>query len=186
MDIKMRLKNYLKEFNVDIEKKTLDNKNYREVLTTTDDTQLVVMSLKPGEEIGTEVHDGSQFIRFEGGTGKAIIGGKESSVKDGSALVISKGTEHNIINTGNTDLKLYALYSPPEHPENTVQKNKVEEEIDDNIQYAREKLAKRIKCRPQDLEYIGKEKYASGIGYHFNVIDKRHREYKSTKMELLK
>lgn len=117
-----------KGFDVDIEKDTVDNTDYRRVLFTTADMQLVLMSLKPEEEIGEETHDGAQFIRFEAGTGKAIIGTREVQVKDGSAIVIPRGVKHNVINTGKDDLKLYALYSPPEHKDGTVHKTKADEE----------------------------------------------------------
>lgn len=114
-------------FQINIEKETIDNNDYRRVLFTTADTQLVLMSIKPGDEIGMETHNGSQFIRFEGGTGKVVMNGVEMDVTDGDAVVIPNGVEHNVINTSeSSDLKLYALYSPPEHPEDTVQKTKEE------------------------------------------------------------
>lgn len=119
-------------FDVNIEKKAIENENYREVLYTTSDLQLVIMSLKPGEEIGTETHEeGSQFIRVESGTGKAVIGEKEVPLKDGSSILIPNGVEHNVINTGSDDLKLYALYSPPEHDVDVTQKTKKESEKDE-------------------------------------------------------
>ena len=116
-------------FNTDIEKATLENNNFRKVLFTSELMQLVVMSIKPNDDIGLEIHDGAQFIRVEGGKGKAIIGGREFPVKDGTAFVIPKGAKHNVINTSDTeDLKLYAVYSPPEHPEHRVDKEKPQEE----------------------------------------------------------
>lgn len=116
-------------FDVNIEKDTLANKNYRKVLFTTDNMQLVLMSVKPNDDIGEEVHDGAQFIRIEGGQGKAVIGNRSFPVKDGSAFVIPKGTKHNVINTSKKeDLKLYAVYSPPEHEPYRVDKEKPEEE----------------------------------------------------------
>ena len=116
-----------KSFDVDIKQETVDNTDYRRVLFTTADTQLVLMSLEPEQEIGEEVHDGAQFIRFEAGTGKVVMGSREVDVKDGSAVVIPRGITHNVINTGSDDLKLYALYSPPEHEDGTVHKTKDEE-----------------------------------------------------------
>lgn len=116
--------NNRKAFDVDVEQETIDNTDYRRVLFTTADTQLVLMSLEPEQEIGEEVHDGAQFIRFEAGTGKVVMGSKEVKVKDGSAVVIPRGMQHNVINTGSDDLKLYALYSPPEHEDGVVQKTK--------------------------------------------------------------
>ena len=113
-------------FVTDIETDTIEGENYREVLYTAPHSQLVLMSLKPGEEIGAETHeDGDQFIRFESGSGEVILNGKTSKVKDGSAVVIPAGVSHSVINTGSEDLKLYAIYSPPEHPEGTVDKTKV-------------------------------------------------------------
>ena len=111
-----------------IEEKTLDNNFFREVLFTAQRVQLVVMSLAPGEEIGMETHeDGDQFIRVEAGKGKAILDGEEHDLEDGSAVVIPGGVQHNIINTSQQDpLKLYTIYSPPEHPDGTVNKNKAE------------------------------------------------------------
>ena len=111
-----------------IEEKSLDNDFFREVLFTASHVQLVVMSLAPGEEIGLETHtDVDQFIRVEAGSGKAILNGKEHALEDGSAVVIPAGTEHNIVNTSQQEsLKLYTLYSPPEHPDGTVHKDKAE------------------------------------------------------------
>ena len=115
---------------INIEEKSLENGYFREVLFTAPHSQLVVMSLQPGEEIGLETHDDrDQFIRVEAGTGKAILNGEQSELADGSAVVIPAGTEHNIINTSKVDaLKLYTIYSPPEHPDRTIHKNKAEAE----------------------------------------------------------
>ena len=116
-----------KGFDINIEKKTVSNNNYREVLFTTSTLQLVVMSLIPKEEIGMETHkDGSQFIRVEKGTGKAIISGREIRLKENSAIVIPSGSRHNIINTGKEDLKLYTVYTPPQHEDGLVAKTKEE------------------------------------------------------------
>lgn len=113
---------------INIEQKSLENSYFREVLFTASHVQLVVMSLAPGEEIGLETHDGiDQFIRVEAGNGKAILNGQEHALEDGSAVVIPAGTEHNIVNTSQQEpLKLYTLYSPPEHPDGTVNKDKAE------------------------------------------------------------
>ena len=111
-----------------IEKDTLENENFRKVLFTGPNSQLVVMSLAPGEDIGMEVHsDVDQFIRIESGSAKAILNGKEYEMEDDFAVVIPAGTEHNIVNTSDTvQLKLYTIYTPPEHPEGTIHKNKLE------------------------------------------------------------
>lgn len=114
----------------DIEKKSLDNKHFRQVLFTGPHLQLVVMALAPGEDIGLETHDDvDQFIRVEAGRGTAILDGKEHALEDGSAVVIPAGTSHNVVNASRTEaLKLYTLYSPPEHPDGTVHPTKADAE----------------------------------------------------------
>lgn len=118
----------MKGFNANIEKETLANKNFRRVLYTGKHSQLVLMSLKPKEEIGMEVHpDNDQFFRFEKGQGKCIIDGNEYELKDGSAIVVPAGAEHNIINISETDdLKLYTIYSPAHHKDGIVRQTKEE------------------------------------------------------------
>jgi len=115
-------------YHTDIEKKSLENEYFREVLFTGPNSQLVVMALKPGEEIGVEIHgDVDQFIRVEAGQGKAVLDGEEYMLVDGSAVVIPAGTEHNIFNSSSTEtLKLYTIYTPPEHPDGTIHKTKAE------------------------------------------------------------
>ncbi len=112
----------MKGFVKNIEKETLENKNFRKVLYTAKHSQLVLMSLQPGEEIGTEVHlDNDQFFRFEKGRGKCIIDGNEYELKDGTAIVVPAGAQHNIINVSNTEeLKLYTIYSPAHHKDGIV------------------------------------------------------------------
>ena len=110
-----------------IEKQTLKNDYFRQVLFTGKHTQLVVMSLKPGEEIGNEVHKNvDQFFRIEQGEAIFVFGGKEKHVvKDGDAVIVPAGTYHNVINASKTTkLKLYTVYSPPNHPDKTVHKTK--------------------------------------------------------------
>ena len=109
-----------------IERDTLANEDFRRVLFTGPNIQLVLMTLRPGEEIGLEIHDGhDQFIRVEAGAGVALLNGKRNALADGSAVVIPAGVEHNVINTSaDAPLKLYTLYSPPEHPEGTVHRTK--------------------------------------------------------------
>ncbi len=112
---------------VDIEEKTKQNEYFREVLFTAPHSQLVVMSLKPKEEIGEEVHTVDQFLRIEAGAGKAVLDGEEFVIKEGSAIVVPAGVRHNFINTSDTeDLKLYTLYSPSEHRDKTIHKTKDE------------------------------------------------------------
>lgn len=115
-----------KGYVVDIEKAAKDNDYFRKVLYTAPNSQLVVMCLKPGEDIGMEMHDLDQFIRIEKGEGKAILDGVEHSLEDDWAVVIPAGTNHNIINTGKKPMKLYTIYSPPEHEDGTVHKTKAE------------------------------------------------------------
>jgi len=111
-----------------IEKKTLENSNFRTVLFTGGHMQLVVMSLKPMEDIGMEVHENvDQFFRFEKGEGKVIMNGEESIVGAEMVAIVPAGTQHNVINTSQTeDLKLYTIYSPANHPEGTVHVTKEE------------------------------------------------------------
>jgi mannose-6-phosphate isomerase-like protein (cupin superfamily) len=114
----------MKGFVDNIEKLTKENNNFRKVLYTGRYSQLVLMSLKPGEEIGEEVHGLDQFLRIEEGRGKAIVGALEYDIEDGTAIVVPAGTLHNIINTGNVPLKLYTIYSPPNHRDRVVHPTK--------------------------------------------------------------
>lgn len=113
-----------------IERDTHANEDYRRVLFTGRHTQLVLMTIQPGDEIGREVHDGhDQFIRIEAGVGVAVLDGEEHTITEGMAVVIPAGTEHNVLNTSAvTPLRLYTLYSPPEHPDGTVQRSKSDED----------------------------------------------------------
>lgn len=123
----------MKGFKDNIEKLTLKNNNFREVLYTGKHSQLVLMSLKPKEEIGMEAHeDNDQFFRFEKGKGKVVIDGLEREVKDGDAVVVPAGAQHNVINASASDpLKLYTIYSPAHHKDGVVHKTKEEAEKDD-------------------------------------------------------
>jgi len=104
-----------------IEKLTKENENFRKVLYTARYSQLVLMALKPGEEIGEEVHGLDQFLRIEEGIGKVVLDGVEHPIEDGSAIVVPAGTQHNIINTSaDRKMKLYTVYSPPNHKDGTV------------------------------------------------------------------
>lgn len=118
----------MKGYIINIEKDTLENNNFRQVLYTAKHSQLVLMSLKPKEEIGMEVHsDNDQFFRFEKGVGKVIIDGNEYVVKDGFAVIVPAGAEHNVINTSETEaLKLYTIYSPAHHKDGIVRATKEE------------------------------------------------------------
>jgi mannose-6-phosphate isomerase-like protein (cupin superfamily) len=111
-----------------IEQDTLENEDYRRVLFTGENTQLVLMTLQPGEEIGRETHEQhDQFIRVEAGTGEVSLDRKKHELSDGMAVVIPAGVEHNVVNTSHDEpLRLYTLYSPPEHPDGTVQRTKAD------------------------------------------------------------
>ena len=110
-----------------IEEETESNDFFRKVVFTAAHSQLVLMCLRPKEEIGEEVHDVDQFFRFEAGEGKVLIEGEESMVKDGWAVVVPAGAKHNVVNTSQTEsLKLYTIYSPAHHPDGTVHKTKEE------------------------------------------------------------
>ncbi len=124
----------MKVFSTNIEEATLENSNFRKVLYTSKHSQLVLMSLKPGEDIGMEVHEeNDQFFRFEKGQGKCIIDGNECDVGDGVAVVVPSGAQHNIINTSKTDyLKLYTIYSPPHHKNGIIRATKEEAEANES------------------------------------------------------
>ncbi len=113
---------------VNIETETLENTNFRQVLFTAPHSQLVVMTLQAGEKIGQETHpDRDQFIRVEAGQGEAILDGERHALSDGVAVVIPAGTEHNVINTSESEpLRLYTIYTPPEHPDGTINRTKQE------------------------------------------------------------
>ena len=117
----------MKGYIANIEKETLENTDYRRVLYTAKNSQLVLMNIQPGSEIGMEVHHLDQFIRIEQGTGKAILDGVEHDLQADFAVVVPAGTEHNIVNTGDTEMKLYTVYSPPEHKDGIVEHTKADE-----------------------------------------------------------
>lgn len=123
------MKKGVKGFSTNIEKATLKNSYFRTVLYTARHNQLVLMSLLPGEEIGMEVHkDNDQFFRFEQGSGVCIINGNLHKVKDGSAVIVPAGAQHNVINTGKKKLKMYTIYSPAHHKDGIRRKTKREAE----------------------------------------------------------
>ena len=114
-----------KGHSVDIEKATLDNANFRKVLYTGKKMQLVLMSLKQDEDIGEEVHPTvDQFFRIEKGTGEAVINGNKHALSNGVSLIVPAGSKHNLTNTGKGELKLYSIYSPPNHKDGTIHKTK--------------------------------------------------------------
>jgi mannose-6-phosphate isomerase-like protein (cupin superfamily) len=120
----------MKGFKENIEQLTLENSNFRKVLYTGKNSQLVLMSLQPQEEIGMEVHnENDQFFRFESGQGMVVIDGNEYTVADGDAVVVPSGAQHNVVNTSDSEeLKLYTIYSPAHHKDGIVRATKEEAE----------------------------------------------------------
>ena len=120
----------MKGYISNIEKDTVDNNNFRKVLYTGKNSQLVVMSLNPGEDIGEEVHAVDQFLRIEKGKGQAILDGVTYDVEDDFAIVVPAGSRHNVINNMDGQMKLYTIYSPPEHLKDTVHITKEDAMVD--------------------------------------------------------
>ena len=111
-------------YTINIEKETIENENFRKVLWTTKNMQLVIMSLNINEEIGEETHNIDQFIRIEEGTAKSILNGVEKILTDDEIIIIPAGVKHNIINIGDKKLKLYTIYATPEHQKNEIHPTK--------------------------------------------------------------
>ena len=120
----------MKGFVQNIEDLTVDNEDFRRVLYTATNCQLVVMALKPGEEIGMEVHKLDQFFRVEEGVGAAVLNGDRTEIRAGFAVLVPAGTNHNIVNTGTMPLKLYTLYAPPNHRDGVVHHTRDDAEAD--------------------------------------------------------
>jgi len=120
----------MKGFVQDIEGVAVANDEFRRVLYTAKHTQLVVMALQPREEIGAEVHKLDQFFRVEEGTGEAVLDGVRTAIRSGFAVVVPAGAKHNIVNTGSAPLKLYTLYSPPNHRDGVVHHTRADAEAD--------------------------------------------------------
>ncbi len=120
----------MKGFKSNIEKDTLENKNFRKVLYTGKHLQLVLMTLKPGEDIGAEIHpENDQFFRFESGRGKCIIDGNEYHIKNGDVILVPAGAKHNVINADpKHELKMYTIYGPPNHKDGTIRTTKEDAE----------------------------------------------------------
>jgi mannose-6-phosphate isomerase-like protein (cupin superfamily) len=117
---------------VNIEQESIANNNFRKVLFTAPHSQLVVMSLLPGEEIGEEVHEVDQFLRVDAGEGKTVLEGVETIISDGFAIVVPAGVKHNVVNTSiDKPLKLYTVYSPAQHKDGTVHQTKAIAEADE-------------------------------------------------------
>jgi len=121
----------MKGFVQDIERLAVGNDDFRRVLYTAKHCQLVLMALAPGEEIGAEVHQLDQFFRVEEGSGVVVMDGTRTPVKAGFAIVVPMGAKHNIINTGTAPLKLYTVYSPPNHRDRVVHHTRADAEADD-------------------------------------------------------
>ena len=121
----------MKGYVTNIEEAALANENFRQVLYTAKNCQLVMMSLKPTEDIGPEVHQLDQFFRVEAGEGKAVLDGVEHPISDGFAILVPAGTQHNIINTSmDKPMKLYTVYSPPNHRDGVIHRTKADAEAD--------------------------------------------------------
>lgn len=120
----------MKGYTTNIEKASLENDNFRKVLYTDTNSQLVLMSLLPSEDIGEEVHDVDQFLRVEKGNGKAVLNGIEYEISDGSVILVPEGVKHNIINSAEGEMKLYTIYMPPHHKDGVIHKTKEEAEAD--------------------------------------------------------
>ena len=124
----------MKGYVANIENETKNNKNFRKVLYTSKHSQLVVMSLLPGEDIGSEVHELDQFIRIESGQGQAILDGVVHEISDDFAIVIPAGAEHNIVNLSTTEeMKLYTVYSPPEHRHGVIHQTKADAAVEEHF-----------------------------------------------------
>ena len=123
-------RNVMKGYVQDIEDLAVENEQFRHVLYTAKHCQLVVMALKPTEEIGAEVHKLDQFFRVEEGTGEAVLDGVRTAIRAGFAVLVPAGTNHNIINTGTVPLKLYTLYAPANHRDGVVHRTRADAEAD--------------------------------------------------------
>jgi len=127
----------MKGYIINIEEASIENENFRKVLYTAQNSQLVVMNLNPNEDIGEEIHQLDQFIRVESGQGKAILDSVEHEIKDGFAVVVPAGAKHNIINTSSdAPLKLYTVYSPPNHKDSVVHQTKTDAIADEAEHFA--------------------------------------------------
>jgi len=120
----------MKGFVQNIEGLAVNNNKFRQVLYTTKNSQLVLMSLKPQEDIGAEIHKVDQFFRVEEGSGEAVLNGARTAIKAGSAVLVPAGVNHNIINTGSVPMKLYTLYAPPNHRDGVIHESRADAEGD--------------------------------------------------------
>ena len=135
----------MKPYTSNIERETLANTNFRKVVFTAPYSQVVLMCLQSGEEIGVETHPkNDQFFRFEQGTGRAVISGVEYQIADGTAIVIPAGTEHNIINTGPDQLKMYTIYSPAHHIDGRIHATKADALADEEDEIGRASCRERV------------------------------------------
>ena len=121
----------MKSYVQNIEELTVKNEDFRRVLYTTKQSQLVLMALNPKGDVGAEVHKLDQFFRVEEGTGEAVLDGVRTAIRAGFAVLVPAGTNHNIINTGSVPLKLYTIYAPPNHRDGVVHHTRAEAETDD-------------------------------------------------------
>ncbi|CAH1070363.1 cupin domain-containing protein [Candidatus Nitrotoga sp. 1052] len=144
----------MKGYVQDIESIAVKNEDFRQVLYTARNCQLVVMALKPKEEIGAEVHKLDQFFRVEEGSGEAVLDGIRTAISAGFAVVVPAGTNHNIINTGSVPLKLYTLYAPPNHRDGVVHHTRADAEAD-NEHFDGETTEYRVECAPGGEYFAG-------------------------------
>lgn len=176
----------MKGFNSHIEQSTLENTNFREVLYSGKHLQLVLMSLKVGEEIGSETHhDNDQFFRFESGQGRCVIDGNEYFVEGGDALIVPAGAKHNIINIdGERELKMYTIYAPPHHKDGILRATKEEAEENDEEFDGKttETLLDGDGPEPKVIDEIGDDSKQS----NFDKNDSRKAEKISKKLEKYK
>ena len=129
----------------DIQRQTLENDDFRRVLYTGKNLQLVLMTLQPGEEIGEEVHeDRDQFFRFEEGTGEVLIDDRTLKIEDDYGVIVPAGARHNVRNTGSEPLRLYSIYGPPEHKDQVVHKDKDQAEADHDNDHFDGKTTERM------------------------------------------
>lgn len=125
----------MKGFITNIEKLSLENGNFRKVLYTDKNCQLVLMSLRAGEDIGEEVHDVDQFLRVEKGTGTVLLNDVSHNITDSSVIVVPAGAKHNLINKGSEQMKLYTLYMPPHHKDGKIHATKADAEADTDDEF---------------------------------------------------
>lgn len=125
-------------YSADVSRSALENTDFRRVLFTTEKSQLVLMAVEPGDDIGLETHTLDQVLVFVGGTGESLLNGRKGAVGPGTVVVVPAGTEHNFVNTGGEPLKLFTVYAPPEHADGTVHRTKADAERAEALEHAQQ------------------------------------------------